>query len=152
MKNVNKYSEPDEILLATDHDELEDEKVEEYVQDGDHVYREKEEVEGQSFGKSLFFGRVVCLLGFIAIIFVFFYKAIKLFIHSIQAALYRFSHEPTNFQVIKTLHQCFVLSKITIGLAVGFINPKWGKQLMSLFFSVNDEKCTNPFSYYKFSV
>ncbi len=64
------------------------------------------------------------------------FKVIKFFLYLIQALLHRFAEQSFNQELKKLAHECFVLSKVILGLSVSVINPRWGKRLLSPFFSI----------------
>lgn len=124
-------------VIVPEHEEI---HAEEYVKDSDQVYRKKEDVVRGKFKGSIFWGRVACFIGLSFLSFVFIFKSIKLIVNSVQVLLNRFNHLDINRQFLKTLNECLALSKVILGLAVGVINPNWGKRLLSLFFSMNPKK------------
>jgi|GEM_PF-3682356 len=135
--NKDNHQEPKVTILSA-HENID---AEEYVEDYDQVYRKKNETNHNRSGKkSIFWMRLACFLGLTSLSFVFVYKTLKLFVNLIQSTWHKFNNLSANEETLKTLLDCIALSKVLIALAVGVINPNWGKRLISLFFSMNPKK------------
>lgn len=131
--NKSKWEEPKVIILS----ENERVEAEEYIEDSDHVYRSKDEVHRRfRFKSSLFWLRLTCFLGLIAITVVLILRIIQFFVSIIFSAIQHFKHKMLNRQIKSCWENLKCTGKIFLGLAVGVINPNWGKRLMSLFFSL----------------
>ncbi|MFI5343537.1 MAG: hypothetical protein ACHQUC_04880 [Chlamydiales bacterium] len=126
-----------EVTLLPAHEKIE---AEEYVEDADHVYRKKDEVFKRfKFNASIFWMRLACFFGLLAIFIVLILRFIKLLIAFLSSAFQLFKHRPLNQLTWGSWKEFAGAAMVTVGLAVGVINPRWGMRLISLFFSMTDK-------------
>ncbi len=150
MEKESKSQDPKVIILSAD----EKVEAEEYVEDVDHVYRKKEEVfKRYKFNSSIFWMRLTCFFGLVAIAIILILRMIKLLFSIIFSALQYFKDKLLNKQIKSCWEDLKNAGKVFLGLAVGVINPHWGMRLMSLFFSMTGPAKQKPFMhrFFRFS-
>lgn len=141
MKRESETKHP-EVIILTEHERVD---AEEYVEDADHVYRKKDEVNRTfKFQASDFWLRFACLLGVFAIFIVLILRAFALILAFIFSAFHQFKDRAINKE-LKSAWKDFVGAAVIItGLAVGVIKPSWGMRFISLFFSLTNQKMQYP--------
>jgi hypothetical protein len=148
---MEKDSKDPKIIILSEYDKID---AEEYVEDTDHVYRKKDEVYSRfKFNTSLFWMRLACFFGLMAMIIVVILRVIKMMLAIIISALQYFKDKLLNKQIRNSWEEFKNAGKVFVSLAVGVVNPKWGMRLMSLFFSMTDQENHHPFlhKFFRFS-
>ncbi len=136
-------TEASKVIILSDYEKVE---AEEYVEDADHVYRKKDEAfKGFKFKSSLFWLRLTCFFGLLAMAIILILRIVKLLFSIVFSAFQHFKDKLLNKQIKGCWQDLKNAGKVCIGLAVGVINPNWGMRLMSLFFSITGRSTSEPF-------